>query len=128
MSTPTKISTPAKTPSKAPSVAGSSAAAKEDPVEALKKLETKTKTVNANNVARVANSQLVSADEKLHPLLSLKTGKAIDKFPATPQDIGKLSVTVIDAILSTLDADRTGKEEEKRERLRVQIGLKANPA
>ncbi|PNS16529.1 hypothetical protein CAC42_263 [Sphaceloma murrayae] len=128
MTTPAKLSTPAKAPSKAPSIASTSATSKDDPVEALKKLETKTKTVNANNVARVANSQLVSADEKLYPLLSLKTGKAIDKFPATPKDIAKLSVTVVDAILNTLEADRTGKEDEKREKLRVQIGLKPNPA
>jgi len=38
------------------------------------------------------------------------------------------TVTVVDAILLSLEAERTGKEEEKRERLRVQIGLKPNPA
>jgi len=49
---------------------------------------------NANNVARVANSHLVSADDKLSPLVSLKTnGGKIDRFPATPRDIGKLSGT-----------------------------------
>ncbi|PSK36718.1 hypothetical protein B9Z65_1901 [Elsinoe australis] len=128
MTTPVKSTTPVKAPAKAPAAASTSAAAKEDPAEALKKLEAKTKAVNTNNVARVANSQLVSADEKLHPLVSIKTGKAIDKFPATPKDISKLSLTVVDAILNTLEADRTGKEEEKREKLRVQIGLKPNPA
>lgn len=46
---------------------------------------------NANNVARVANSQLASNSEKLHPLVSLKTGKALDKFPETSKDIEKLS-------------------------------------
>ncbi|KAF2153423.1 hypothetical protein K461DRAFT_293687 [Myriangium duriaei CBS 260.36] len=125
----TKTATPTKPAApKAPSVAPSSAAAKEDPAEAIKKLEIKTKAVNANNVARVANSQLVSADDKLHPLVSIKTGKAIDKFPSTPKDVSKLSVTVVDAILNTLEADRTGKEDDKRERLRIQIGLKPNPA
>lgn len=39
-----------------------------------------------------------------------------------------MAVTVVDAILNALEADRMGKEEEKRERLRVQIGLKPNPA
>lgn len=38
------------------------------------------------------------------------------------------AVTTVDAILLALEADRTGKETEKRERLRVQIGLKPNPA
>lgn len=46
---------------------------------------------NANNVARVANSQLVSADDKLHPLLSLKNGKKLEKFPDTPKALAKLS-------------------------------------
>lgn len=46
---------------------------------------------NANNVARVANSQLVSADDKLHPLLSLKNGRTLEKFPETPKALAKLS-------------------------------------
>lgn len=88
------------------------AAAKDDTVKAIEKLETRTKAVyvppsryrswgsittqalidgsNANNIARVANSQLATADEKLSPLMSLKTGKPIEKFPATSKDISKL--------------------------------------
>lgn len=103
---------------------------------------------NANNVARVANSQLVNADDKLHPLLSLKNGKKLEKFPDTPKALAKLSglflyessrlmqsadlvldiVTTVDAMLSALEADRDGNEMEKREKLRLQIGLKPNPA
>jgi len=45
---------------------------------------------NANNIARVANSQLTANDEKLLPLVSLKTGKPMEKFPATSKDIEKL--------------------------------------
>jgi len=37
-------------------------------------------------------------------------------------------VTLVDSILLALEADRAGNEEAKRERLRVQIGLKPNPA
>ena len=84
--------------SKASSVAGSVAAsespaaiAKDDPVKAIEKLETKTKAVNANNVARVANSHLTSNDAKLHPLVSLRTGNTLDKFPQTSKDIAKLT-------------------------------------
>jgi len=105
---------------------------------------------NANNIARVANSQLTNADEKLHPLLSLKNGRTLEKFPDTSKALAKLSgelisyppylisilkllivddvVTVVDAMLSALEADRTGNEMEKREKLRLQIGLKPNPA
>ncbi|KAK5166452.1 uncharacterized protein LTR77_007995 [Saxophila tyrrhenica] len=128
-------STPAKTPLKqtgqatksaAPSAAGSVAG--DDASKALEKLETKTKAVNANNVARVANSHLTSNEEKLQPLLSLKTGKAIEKFPGTSKDIDKLSLTMVDSILNNLEADRTGSEATKREKLRIQIGLRAHPA
>lgn len=45
-----------------------------------------------------------------------------------PLILSTKTVTVIDAMLSALEADRTGNEMEKREKLRLQIGLKANPA
>lgn len=37
-------------------------------------------------------------------------------------------VIAVDAMLSALEADRDGNEMEKREKLRLQIGLKPNPA
>ncbi|KAK4544284.1 hypothetical protein LTR36_004494 [Oleoguttula mirabilis] len=122
-------------------------AAKDDVTKAIEKLEFRVKAVyvesslaighvigslmarsNANNIARVANSKLATSDEKLYPLLSLKTGKPVEKFPLTSAGIPKLSLTLVDAMLNALDADRTGNEEAKRERLRVQIGLGPKPA
>ena len=67
------------------------AIAQVDPAKAIEKLEIRTKAVNTNNIARVANSQLTSSDEKLHVLVSLKTGKPLDKFPITSKGIEKLS-------------------------------------
>lgn len=84
-STTTTNQTAAAAPESATTVA------KEDPAKAIEKLETRTKAVNANNVARVANSQLTSSDEKLYPLVSLKTNKPLDKFPETSKDLGKLT-------------------------------------
>jgi hypothetical protein len=88
--------------SKAPSVAGSAAptesaaaTAKDDPAKAIEKLEIRTKAVNTNNVARVANSHLVSSDAKLHPLVSLRTGKPLEKFPETSAGIAKLTCKFI---------------------------------
>ena len=76
--------------SKAPSVAGSAAptesaavVAKDDPAKAIEKLEIRTKAVNTNNVARVANSHLTTSDAKLHPLVNLRNGKPLEKFPET---------------------------------------------
>lgn len=37
-------------------------------------------------------------------------------------------VKSVDAFLNSLEADRSGTEAVKKERLRVQIGLNANPA
>ncbi|KAI7546355.1 hypothetical protein KC331_g5670 [Hortaea werneckii] len=101
--------------------------ANDDTVKAIEKLETRIKAVNANSITRVANSQITDPEGKLHPLLSLKTGKPIEKFPPTPASISKLGLTQIDTLLNTLDVDRSGNEEAKRERLRLQVGLKPKP-
>ncbi|KAI6858232.1 hypothetical protein KC343_g15971 [Hortaea werneckii] len=101
--------------------------ATDDTVKAIEKLETRIKAVNANSIARVANSQRTDPEEKLHPFLSLKTGKPIEKFPPTPASISKLGLTQIDTLLNALDADRSGNEDAKRERLRLQVGLKPKP-
>lgn len=101
-----KSAAASKAPSAAPSVAGG-----DDSAKAIEALTLKTKAVyddlrpaqidnssadlgdcsNANNIARVANSQLTSSNEKLHPLVSLKNNKALDKFPETSKEIEKLS-------------------------------------
>jgi hypothetical protein len=39
-----------------------------------------------------------------------------------------LVVVNVDNMLNALDAERSGSEAAKREKLRVQIGLKPNPA
>ena len=84
--------------SKAPSVAGSAAptesaavVAKDDPAKAIEKLEIRTKAVNTNNVARVANSHLTTSDAKLHPLVNLRNGKPLEKFPETSAGLAKLT-------------------------------------
>jgi len=46
---------------------------------------------NTNNIARVENSQLTSANDKLWVLHSLKTNRPLEKFPATAKDIAKLT-------------------------------------
>jgi hypothetical protein len=97
--------------SKAPSsVAGSAdptesaaATAKDNPAKAIEKLETRTKAVNTNNVARVANSHLISSDAKLHPLVSLRTGKPLEKFPDTSAGLTKLTCKFFFFLLLCLD-------------------------
>ncbi|EMC94160.1 hypothetical protein BAUCODRAFT_36634 [Baudoinia panamericana UAMH 10762] len=129
-STPKKAGTPAKKQAEttAPTPDNAAANAQEATMKALEKLEVKTKAININNVSRVANSHVNSDEDKLQPLRSLKTGQPLDKFPATSKEIKKLGLTTVDAMLNALEADRTGTEEAKRDRLRLQIGLKPNPA
>ncbi|KAK4622211.1 hypothetical protein CLAFUW4_07058 [Fulvia fulva] len=142
------MSTPTKTPPAAPanksstvpkinpvakrteSIAGDSAAAtaKDDTNKAIEKLETRFKAVNTNNVARVANSRVTSNDEKLIPLVSLKNGQPLARFPETAKDVGKSTLTQMNVFLTQLDAERTGSEAARRERLRLHIGLIPNPA
>jgi len=85
-----KVTQTTTTPTKSPAVADSHSPIK-DAEKTFKDLETKVKAININNIARTANSHLVSADEKLHPLVSLKTARAIDRFPDTPTGLSKLS-------------------------------------
>ncbi|THY79671.1 hypothetical protein D6C95_09756, partial [Aureobasidium pullulans] len=80
------------------------AGSEKDPVRMIEKLETKTKAVNANNIARVANSQLTNADEKLHPLLSLKNGRTLEKFPDTSKALAKLSGELISYLSFLFDS------------------------
>ncbi|KAI7201992.1 hypothetical protein KC316_g5518 [Hortaea werneckii] len=103
--------------------------ANDDTVKAIEKLEARIKAVYvmASCLGKASNSQMTDPEEKLHPLLSLKTGKPIEKFPPSPASISKLGLTQIDTLLNTLEADRSGNEDAKRERLRLQIGLKPKP-
>ncbi|EON63016.1 hypothetical protein W97_02242 [Coniosporium apollinis CBS 100218] len=126
---PTPSTTPSKTTNTTPKVPASSAASpgKEEIKDRLNRQENRTKAVNTNNIARVTNSQLTSADEKLQPLYSLKTNRPLDNFPPTAKNISRLSDIQLDAMLSGLEADRTGSKEQKVERLRMHLGLKPNP-
>ncbi|TKA79906.1 hypothetical protein B0A49_01108 [Cryomyces minteri] len=136
MSATGSVKTPAsKAPSttaatKAPSTAAASTAggAIDEQAKRLEKLEARSKAVNTNNIARVANSQLTSADEKLTVLHALKTDRPLERFPETPAKIARMTDTMVDQMLLALEAERSGTAEAKRERLRVQLGLKPNPA
>lgn len=54
-----------------------------------------TSNSNANNIARVQNSHLRTADAKLHSLVSLKTNKPIEGFPSTAKEVQKLTGMLI---------------------------------
>jgi hypothetical protein len=81
-----------------------------------------------NNVARLINSTLTDADLQLSPLRNVATNELIDQFPATPRAIRVIPSAALDTVLRALGMEIDGQINQKRQRLRVQVGLKADPA
>jgi hypothetical protein len=78
-------------------------------------------------VARLVNSTLGNPNGQLSPLRNVATNELIDQFPATPRVIRDMPGATLDAVLRALGMDIDGQIEQKRQRLRVQIGLRADP-
>lgn len=85
-------------------------------------------TMDANTLARIANSLLVNSDHSLTPLRSLATGADIENFPATAQDLNSLSSADVSRILLALGATPSGLAASRKQKLRVLVGLRLNPA
>ncbi|KFY47140.1 hypothetical protein V494_00161 [Pseudogymnoascus sp. VKM F-4513 (FW-928)] len=85
------------------------------------------KAVDSNNIARLSNCMLVDASSELAMLRNVDTNQPIEGFPQTPRDIAGLTGPVINSILRALGADDRGGIDARRKRLRVQIGMKADP-
>ena len=51
----------------------------------------------------------------------------IERFPSTPRDIANMTGPMVNAVLRALGMDVNGTIEARRQRLRLQIGLKADP-
>ena len=81
-----------------------------------------------NNVARLINCSLVEPNGQLSPLRNVATNGLIDQFLATPRAIRGMPSAALDTVLRALGMEIDGWIEQKRQRLRVQIGLKADPA
>jgi hypothetical protein len=56
------------------------------------------------------------------------TNELIDQFPATPRAIRDMPGEALNIVLRALGMETDGGLEQRRQRMRVQIGLKANPA
>ena len=81
-----------------------------------------------NNVARLINRSLAEPDGQLSPLRNVATNELIDQFPTTPRAIRGMPSAALDTVLRALGMEIDGRIEQKRQRLRVQIGLKADSA
>ncbi|KAF4544084.1 Peptide-N4-(N-acetyl-beta-glucosaminyl)asparagine amidase A [Lasiodiplodia theobromae] len=72
------------------------------------------------------NKLIFSGDRNLAHLRSIVNFKPIPGFPATVDDIGRLTANAVDTILDHLDGKRDGLLFERKERLRSIIGLVKN--
>jgi hypothetical protein len=81
-----------------------------------------------NSEAKLHNSNLNSSDEPLEQMYNITTGQKIDHFPATPGHIAGLQGRTVNGILTALGLASGGSLTEKKERLRIAVGLKGNPA
>ena len=81
-----------------------------------------------NAFARLQNSILIAGTGTLTALHNPTTNVPIANFPATPNAIQQMSAARIGHVLGALDLPTNGSTAEKKERLRLYIGLKANPA
>ncbi|EME84069.1 uncharacterized protein MYCFIDRAFT_182243 [Pseudocercospora fijiensis CIRAD86] len=83
---------------------------------------TRISSSDANNLARLANSQLTSPEHALIPLRSI-TNTLIDNFPATPAAIATFSQASLTNLLTALGEDPNGSIGVKRQRFRRALGL-----
>lgn len=70
----------------------------------------------------------MNADLQLSPLRNAAANELIDQFPATPRAIRDMPSAALDTALRALRMEIDGQIEQKRQKLRFQIGLIANPA
>ncbi|EME89609.1 uncharacterized protein MYCFIDRAFT_185851 [Pseudocercospora fijiensis CIRAD86] len=78
---------------------------------------------DANNLARLANSQIAAPDHALIPLRST-TNTPIDNFPATPAAIATLSQASLTTLLRAVGENPYGSATLRRQCFRRAIGLK----
>ncbi len=64
------------------------------------------------------------SDRELTALINIITAENIPEFPKTGATLGRMSNTAVNQVLSALGLSTDGLLENKRNRLRVAIGLK----
>ena len=80
-----------------------------------------------NAIARAQNCYVVTANDRLERLFSIKTNKPIKKFPRSSDAIRRMDGAVLNAVLTELGIDIVGTKVEKREKLRAASGLLRTP-
>jgi hypothetical protein len=68
------------------------------------------------------------SDRELAALVNTTTAENIQGFPRTAATLDRMSSAAADRVLLALGLSTNGTLEEKRDKIRVAIGLKLNPA
>ncbi|KAF1817385.1 hypothetical protein P152DRAFT_17471 [Eremomyces bilateralis CBS 781.70] len=87
-------------------------------------LETRQLASEQNAISRIQNSYLESPNSPLAPFHNVQTNTVIPNFPSTTHDLGRLNAGQLDTILEPLGLSIGGNTSQKRERLRVYMGLR----
>ncbi|KAI9802309.1 MAG: hypothetical protein M1833_001815 [Piccolia ochrophora] len=94
----------------------------------LHEKDVKIQALEHNSMARLQNSKLLSATDELTELHNSTTNETIDHFPPMSGLIETLPPDELSHILQALGAGTEGPIEERIKRLRVLLGLIAEPA
>lgn len=81
-----------------------------------------------NSVVRLQNSRLLTSDLPLSIMHNPETNVPIVGFPNNSREIGRMNSATLNALLEELGVGTDGAMPARRERLRIKIGLVANPA
>ncbi|RMY32399.1 hypothetical protein D0866_06637 [Hortaea werneckii] len=90
----------------------------------LENITARMSASNHNSVARTQNSLLSGPDDAITPLQNPSTNEDIPQFPATPRAIDQLQTRTIDPLLAALELATSGTLPNKKERMRIAIGLR----
>ncbi|KIX05067.1 uncharacterized protein Z518_05939 [Rhinocladiella mackenziei CBS 650.93] len=91
-------------------------------------IRSSVKATDHNGASRAQNAFLTKCSDPLSEFVNPSTNEAIQGFPATSEEIPKMSAAVLNSVLRDLGLALTGDRSQKEIRLRQYIGLTPEPA
>jgi len=76
-----------------------------------------------NSIARVQNSRVAFVDRSLAILVNPSTGENIPNFPNTGADLSRMQTAAVNRVLAGLGLPVDGELDDRRNRIRIAIGL-----
>ena len=79
---------------------------------------------NQNSIARTQNSMVAFSDRELTALVNPSTSQNIPDFPRTAATLSRMTNAAVNRVLLGLELSTEGSLEDKRDRIRVAIGMR----